>query len=542
MAQQFPCDQTELLRLMATATYPSSSASSPEPTLDGPTSNSPTPQQQQQLAALLAMRHHAMMPYARPPPLGPCFLPQDYPVAGFYPSFPPPYGPGPFTSYHKAASAAANWPYCAGPSPHLNNLNLKLNPASFRPDEIERIRSRSRCGDEIKENQSDHSDDREDTSTSDDQCDDHSDGEDATKASVATSTSTTSTSTTGSISRKMSGSSRGPSPMDMSARSGSPIMLSASPVPMNTSDIHLLAEMANNYAKPMYHNKMVQPAPPTAYGAPTAAKPPRVAGGSKKKRQQDLEVDPEQHTEQQQQYTNDNNTQQQMASTTSTTAGATPKNGNKRRERWTPEEHELFLEGLKRFGRRWTKIQTLLTHKTASQIRVHAYSYFSKVMQDTAFSNGYGSHMLTSPTNGSSGGSPGRLSPAITNMDSSSSSSIEPPVHQQQQQPPAPAPLSRAPSGDGDILEVAHIISNLRGPRTTPPAVAQETADYSSGEVPMDEPAMVRKPLVRTPSSVLQPPRPSSSFVGHKRTCVEVGTQEGQAKRQNQFSMYHERQ
>lgn len=51
---------------------------------------------------------------------------------------------------------------------------------------------------------------------------------------------------------------------------------------------------------------------------------------------------------------------------------------HKKRERWSEGEHTLFLQGLKTFGRKWTQIQTLLPHKTTSQIRVHAYSYFSK--------------------------------------------------------------------------------------------------------------------------------------------------------------------
>ncbi|KAM3571391.1 hypothetical protein VYU27_006554 [Nannochloropsis oceanica] len=50
-----------------------------------------------------------------------------------------------------------------------------------------------------------------------------------------------------------------------------------------------------------------------------------------------------------------------------------------KRERWTQGEHDTFLQGMQMFGRRWTKIHRLLPHKTPSQIRVHAYSYFQKL-------------------------------------------------------------------------------------------------------------------------------------------------------------------
>lgn len=126
----------------------------------------------------------------------------------------------------------------------------------------------------------------------------------------------------------------------------------------------------------------------------------------------------------------------------------------RRRERWTPEEHERFLDGLNKYGRKWTKIQTLLPHKTASQIRVHAYSFFSKLMQDNSSANGLG--FMHSPD----------ASP--TAAGSLAAAQREPP------QPPSafssvysPQPvLEREGSEDGaDLLEVAEIISTLRKSR-----------------------------------------------------------------------------
>ncbi|CAI5740221.1 unnamed protein product [Peronospora destructor] len=55
---------------------------------------------------------------------------------------------------------------------------------------------------------------------------------------------------------------------------------------------------------------------------------------------------------------------------------------NKRRERWTEEEHACFMEGLNRYGRKWKKIQTFVKTKTAVQVRTHAYGYFAKLLRN----------------------------------------------------------------------------------------------------------------------------------------------------------------
>lgn len=55
---------------------------------------------------------------------------------------------------------------------------------------------------------------------------------------------------------------------------------------------------------------------------------------------------------------------------------------NKRRERWTEDEHARFMEGLNRYGRKWKKIQAFVQTKTAVQVRTHAYGYFAKLLRN----------------------------------------------------------------------------------------------------------------------------------------------------------------
>ncbi|ETW09247.1 hypothetical protein H310_01647 [Aphanomyces invadans] len=46
--------------------------------------------------------------------------------------------------------------------------------------------------------------------------------------------------------------------------------------------------------------------------------------------------------------------------------------------RWTKQEHELFLEGLRRYGKSWKSISNLVVTRTLVQIRTHAQKYLQK--------------------------------------------------------------------------------------------------------------------------------------------------------------------
>ena len=50
--------------------------------------------------------------------------------------------------------------------------------------------------------------------------------------------------------------------------------------------------------------------------------------------------------------------------------------------RWTEEEHQAFLEGLKDCGREWKKVAMHIPTRTSAQIRSHAQKYFAKIQRD----------------------------------------------------------------------------------------------------------------------------------------------------------------
>jgi SHAQKYF class myb-like DNA-binding protein len=62
-------------------------------------------------------------------------------------------------------------------------------------------------------------------------------------------------------------------------------------------------------------------------------------------------------------------------------ASQKPKN-DQTNGRWTPAEHQAFLEGLRIFGREWKKVSERIPTRTSAQIRSHAQKYFARVSRE----------------------------------------------------------------------------------------------------------------------------------------------------------------
>ncbi|CAI5743213.1 unnamed protein product [Peronospora destructor] len=58
--------------------------------------------------------------------------------------------------------------------------------------------------------------------------------------------------------------------------------------------------------------------------------------------------------------------------------GRTGMNGG----RWTEQEHQSFLAGLRLYGREWKKVAGKIKTRTSAQIRSHAQKYFAKLARD----------------------------------------------------------------------------------------------------------------------------------------------------------------
>lgn len=62
----------------------------------------------------------------------------------------------------------------------------------------------------------------------------------------------------------------------------------------------------------------------------------------------------------------------------STTKTQTGMNGG----RWTEQEHQSFLAGLRLYGREWKKVASKIKTRSSAQIRSHAQKYFAKLARD----------------------------------------------------------------------------------------------------------------------------------------------------------------
>ncbi|KAG2771523.1 hypothetical protein PC129_g14621 [Phytophthora cactorum] len=72
--------------------------------------------------------------------------------------------------------------------------------------------------------------------------------------------------------------------------------------------------------------------------------------------------------------------------------GQTGMNGG----RWTEQEHQSFLAGLRLYGREWKKVAAKIKTRTSAQIRSHAQKYFAKLARDDEMRKHSGLSMVMS--------------------------------------------------------------------------------------------------------------------------------------------------
>jgi len=58
--------------------------------------------------------------------------------------------------------------------------------------------------------------------------------------------------------------------------------------------------------------------------------------------------------------------------------------GGIRGGRWSPDEHELFLKGLRKHARDWKAVNKFVPSRSLAQIRSHAQNYFKRITHPTS--------------------------------------------------------------------------------------------------------------------------------------------------------------
>lgn len=71
-----------------------------------------------------------------------------------------------------------------------------------------------------------------------------------------------------------------------------------------------------------------------------------------------------------------------MHSTVGKVKGTTKSQAGMNGGRWTEQEHQSFLAGLRLYGREWKKVASKIKTRTSAQIRSHAQKYFAKLARD----------------------------------------------------------------------------------------------------------------------------------------------------------------
>ena len=62
--------------------------------------------------------------------------------------------------------------------------------------------------------------------------------------------------------------------------------------------------------------------------------------------------------------------------------GTLASNNTGTKGRWTSEEHKLFLEALRKFGKDWQSVEDFIGTRSSAQIRSHAQKFLNKLEKD----------------------------------------------------------------------------------------------------------------------------------------------------------------
>lgn len=77
----------------------------------------------------------------------------------------------------------------------------------------------------------------------------------------------------------------------------------------------------------------------------------------------------------------------QNVNTPETPLGRVVESGQEQTGRWTREEHDAFLQALRKYGKEWKKVAAKVKTRTVVQTRTHAQKYFQKLQKAMAANN-----------------------------------------------------------------------------------------------------------------------------------------------------------